>query len=76
MKAHQNVQCFANTDVNIADHVFCNNCMHQILVDCGTDVCPLCGKEGVMVWFSNDPEYNEVVISDFYNEEIDTTIDK
>lgn len=40
-----------------ADYVFCNNCESVILVNIGTEICPICGEEGCMSWVdNNEPE--------------------
>ena len=31
------------------DHVRCNYCMEEMLVDYDVDVCPVCGKSGYLI---------------------------
>lgn len=39
------------------DLVSCTNCDETMLVDTGTDICPLCGKSGYLTW--TDEEVSE-----------------
>lgn len=32
------------------DHVFCNNCLHEMVVDLGSDECLNCGEKGTLSW--------------------------
>jgi hypothetical protein len=49
-----------------ADFVKCCNCEELMLVDRGTDVCPLCDVNGTLSWADDDEDKHEVLISDYY----------
>lgn len=41
------------------DLVSCTNCDETMLVDIGTDTCPLCGKSGCLTWTDEEkPEWD------------------
>jgi hypothetical protein len=50
----------------IADFVECCNCGETMLVDLGSEVCPMCGKDGYLKWA--DSEVDEVNKYDFENQ--------
>jgi len=48
IKGTGRVLVMANTARVFMDHVYCNNCEVEMLVDHGEDICPNCGSEGNM----------------------------
>jgi len=47
---------------NWADYVRCNNCDTELFVDIGREDCPLCQKEGCLMWLDDDLQ--EVLIDE------------
>lgn len=43
-------------DIYFGDHVKCNNCGTVMLLPCGADKCPECGKTGCMEWVDDDKQ--------------------
>jgi|LakMenEpi03Aug12_release.lakeMendotaPanAssembly.Ray.scaffolds.fasta_scaffold4684953_1 hypothetical protein len=42
------------------DHVICNNCGKEQLIEKGLDKCPICSFEGALMWVDTDKPEVEV----------------
>lgn len=51
-------------DVEFGDWVSCSECGCKMLVPCGSDRCPECGKVGCLCWVSENEDEKEVDIND------------
>lgn len=40
------------TNNEIGDHVICTMCNETLLIDIGTETCPVCFKKGYLMWLS------------------------
>ena len=68
MKAHKHIPNYADHNADVADHVICNYCETEMLVNCGEEKCPLCGMKGTLRWASTYYNYFEVDVNKFYEE--------